>query len=61
MEGFLFKQSLESEVLCIGTTSLCANDHSEICGENKDWFEIDPDTICQFTGLTDKNDNKIGE
>ena len=22
-------------------------------------YEIDPDTICQYTGLTDKNGNKI--
>lgn len=25
------------------------------------YFEIDPNTLCQFTGLTDKNDNKIWE
>ena len=25
------------------------------------WHEIDPETICQFTGLTDKNGNKIWE
>lgn len=23
------------------------------------WFEVDPETLCQFTGLTDKNGNKI--
>lgn len=25
------------------------------------WLEVDPETICQFTGLCDKNGNKIWE
>lgn len=25
------------------------------------WYEIKPDTICQYTGLTDKDGNKIWE
>lgn len=26
-----------------------------------EWIEIDPDTLCQYTGLTDKNSQKIWE
>ena len=28
---------------------------------NCQWYEIDPNTLCQFTGLTDKDGDKIWE
>ena len=61
VEGFSFKQQLESDVWCIGVNAISANDFSEIYGRNVDWFIIDPYTLCQYTGLTDKNGKKIWE
>lgn len=56
IEGFPFKQLLDGEnVWCIGTSPLSANDYSEIAGRNIFWYEIDPETLCQYTGLTGEN------
>lgn len=54
VEGLPFIQDLDGmEQVCIAHHSISANDYSEICGENKNWFQIDPETICQYTGLND--------
>lgn len=52
VKGFPFKQWLDGdEVWCIGTSSLAANDFSEIVGRSKLWYEIDPETLCQYIGI----------
>lgn len=54
VEGLPFIQDLDGmEQVCIAHHSISANDYSEICGENKNWFQIDPETLCQYTGLND--------
>lgn len=62
VEGFLFQLCYDSIFCwCIGNEPLSPNDYSELCGFNREWFYIDESTICQCTGLMDKNGNLIWE
>lgn len=62
VEGFLFQLCYDSIFCwCIGNEPLSPNDYSELCGFNREWFYIDESTICQCTGLKDKNGKKIWE
>lgn len=54
VEGFLFALSYTGgHSWCIGNAPLSPNDYSELYGLDRDWFYIDPATICQSTGLHD--------
>ena len=55
IEGFLTKKGTYGGVFCI------ARSHGE--GGFMEWGStvVIPETVCQFTGLTDKNGNKIFE
>lgn len=62
VEGFLFQLCYDSIFCwCIGNEPLSPNDYSELCGFNREWFYIDESTICQCTGLKDKNGKLIWE
>ena len=47
----------EKERYVILPIDLCFYPHCEI----NEWIEIDPETLCQHTGMVDKNGNRIWE
>jgi uncharacterized phage protein (TIGR01671 family) len=44
-----------------GKSFICMDIVEHYCVIALRWFEIDPETLCQFTGLCDKNGKRIWE
>ena len=59
VEGHIFNMMYDGTIYyCIEREWIDSNSYGEIIG---DWYFIDEETICQYAGLTDKNENKIFE
>lgn len=59
VEGRIFNMMYDGKIVCcIEDGCINANDYGDVIG---DWYFIDEETICQFTGLEDKRGNKIFE
>ncbi len=59
IEGSLFYSDNENKTVCqIATSYLSASKAEPVMVVV---YEVDPSTVCQYTGLTDKNDRKIFE
>ena len=62
MEGFIFEIKGKFYIMEMTQTFMTVYYSEEsVVDFNMRAVEIDPGTLCQFTGLTDKNDQKIWE
>ena len=59
VEGFNLPIGQKAYVICKAATECMDGENTDLYAT--EWYEVDPETVCQYTGLPDKNEKKIFE
>ena len=57
VEGFYISIGKRSYIICEAETECVDGENTDLYAT--EWYEVDPETVCQYTGLTDKSGRKI--